>query len=268
MFDLHCHLLPGIDDGATDLDTALAMARVAVADGIQAVVCTPHIYPGLYDNDAAAIGVAVARMQAELDARGIALRLHAGADVHLAPGLVEGVRAGRIPTLAGSRYLLLEPPHHVPSPRLEAAVLDLLTAGITPVITHPERLGWVGTHYALFERMADRGAWMQVTGGSLTGCFGPRVKYWAERFVGDGLCRVLATDAHHPTRRPPVLAGARAAAAALVGDEVADAMVRTRPAGVIANAAPASLAPAMAPGTAWPGPGRVVERVLGYLRRA
>ena len=197
----------------------------------------------MYENNAAGIRAAIAAFQAELDARGIALRLVEGADVHLDPDLVGAIRAGRVPTLAGSRYLLLEPPHHVAPPRFEEVVFELMTAGIVPVITHPERLSWVETHYDLFVRLASAGAWMQVTAGALTGRFGRRVQYWGERFVGDGHCMVLATDAHHPQRRPPLLAEAREAAAALVGREEAEHMVVTRPRGVVANAEPATLPP-------------------------
>jgi protein-tyrosine phosphatase len=243
MFDLHCHMLPGIDDGATDLEMALEMARIAVADGIATVACTPHIYPGMYDNSADGIRAAIAAFQEELDARGIALRLVEGADVHLAPALVADIRGGRVPTLAGSRYLLLEPPHHVAPPRFEDAVFELMTAGIVPVITHPERLSWVETHYELFTRLSERGAWMQITAGALTGRFGRRVRYWGERFVGEGHAMVLATDAHHPTRRPPLLAEAREAAAALVGTAEAGHLVETRPRGIVADQAPAALPP-------------------------
>ncbi|WP_043957472.1 CpsB/CapC family capsule biosynthesis tyrosine phosphatase, partial [Lysobacter sp. A03] len=77
MLDLHCHILPGIDDGAVDLDMALDMARIAAADGIREIACSPHIYPGMYENDAAGIRAAVAALQAELDLRDIPLRLHA-----------------------------------------------------------------------------------------------------------------------------------------------------------------------------------------------
>lgn len=246
MLDLHCHILPGIDDGAVDLEMALEMARMAAADGIHTIACTPHIYPGMYANDAEGIRTAIASLQAELDERGIALKLVEGADVHLDPALVADIRAGRVPTLAGSRYLLLEPPHHVAPPRFEEAVFELMTAGIVPVITHPERLSWVDTHYSLFVTLAKRGAWMQVTAGALTGRFGRRVQYWGERFVGEGHCQILATDAHHPQRRPPLLAEAREAAAVLVGGAAANDMVNTRPAGVIANADPASLPPSLA----------------------
>ena len=245
MIDLHCHILPAIDDGATDLEMALEMARIAVADGIREIACSPHIYPGMYDNATQGIRAAVAALQTELDQRDIPLRLHANADVHLVPGLIDGLRAGTVPTIAGSRYLLLEPSHHVAPPRFEESVFELMTAGYTVLITHPERLSWVEDHYAVFERISRRGAWMQITAGALTGRFGRRVKYWGERFVGDGHCMVLATDAHHPQRRPPLLAEAREAAAALVGVEEATHMVQTRPAGVIADTHPASLPPAL-----------------------
>lgn len=167
----------------------------------------PHIYRGVYGNDGDGIRAAVARLQLQLDREGIALRLVEGADVHLDPDLLSGIRAGRVPTIAGSRYLL-EPPQHVAPPRLEESVFALMAAGYTPIITHPERLTWVETHYALFERISRRGAWMQVTAGALSGRFGRRVRYWAERFISDGYVMILATDAHPPQRRPPLLAKA------------------------------------------------------------
>ena len=243
MFDLHCHLLPGIDDGAPDLETALAMARASVADGIHTVACTPHIYPGLYDNDAPGIRGAIARLRASLDAEGIPLHLVEGADVHLDTDLVGAIRAGRVPTLAGSRYLLLEPPHHVAPPGFEQQVFELMAAGIVPVITHPERLTWVEDHYDLFMRLVDRGVWMQITAGALTGRHGRRPKYWGERFVGEGKAHLLATDAHDVRRRPPLLAEARDAAVTMLGPEEADHLVVTRPAGIVSDMAPDLLPP-------------------------
>lgn len=246
MIDLHHHLLPGIDDGAADLPMALEMARMAVEDGIHTVACTPHIYPGLYENTGEGIRAAITALQAELDAAGIALQLVEGADVHLAPDLITGIRAGHVPTLAGSRYLLLEPPHHVAPPGFEQAVFGFMAAGIVPVITHPERLSWVEQHYATFVELARRGAWMQITGGALTGRYGRRAKYWGEKFVGEGHCMILATDAHHPRRRPPLLAEARDFAEKLVGAEEANHMVRTRPQGILDNRAPGDLPPPLA----------------------
>ncbi len=241
MLDLHCHLLPGIDDGAVDLDMALEMARMAFADGIRVVACTPHIYPGVYENDADGIRAAIFALQAALDERGINLRLVEGADVHLAPDLVGEIKAGRVPTIAGSRYILLEPPHHVAPPRLEDSVFQLTVAGYVPVITHPERLSWIEGHFDLFQRLVRGGAWMQVTSGSVTGRFGTRPKYWAERMLDENMVHILATDAHHPRRRPPLLAEGREAAALRVGNSEATHMVLTRPQGILDNVEPGAL---------------------------
>lgn len=264
MYDLHCHLLPAIDDGPQDLEAALDMARIAVADGITTIACTPHIYPGVYENTADAIRSAIARFRSELAENDIALTLVEGADVHIAPDLCDGIRAGRIPTLAGSRYLLLEPPHHVAPPRFEDVVFDLMAQGIVPVITHPERLSWVESHYDIFARLAERGAWMQITAGALTGRFGARPRQFAERFVGDGLCMILATDAHHPRRRPPFLMEAVEAAAQLVGREEAEHMVVTRPQGIVRDIAPYELPQALAAGARM---ARNTRRRSGFISR-
>jgi protein-tyrosine phosphatase len=243
MIDLHCHMLPGIDDGAPDLRVALAMARCAAADGITDVACTPHIYPGLYENHRDGIAAAIEAFRSVLAEEGIALRLVIGADTHLTPDLVDGIRRRRIPTLNDTRYLLFEPPHHVAPPRLEESVFSLVAAGIVPVLTHPERLSWIDTHYPVFEQLARAGALMQVTAGSVTGHFGRRPKYWAERMLDEGRVHLLATDAHHIDRRPPLLAAARDAAAKRLGDAEAIHLVLTRPRGILENASPNALPP-------------------------
>lgn len=243
MIDLHCHMLPGIDDGAPDREVALAMARCAVADGITVTACTPHIYPGMYENTREGIERAIVAFQQVLDEEGVALRLVAGADTHLAPDLSKSIREGRVPTLNGSRYLLLEPPHHSVPPRFEESVFNLRTAGIVPVITHPERLSWIESHYPSFEKLVKGGAWMQITSGSLTGRFGKRPKYWGERMLDEGLVHILATDSHHIDRRPPLLAEGRDAAAKRLGEEEAWHLVRTRPRGIVDDVPSDSLPP-------------------------
>ncbi|GAA0708178.1 tyrosine-protein phosphatase [Dokdonella soli] len=219
------------------------MAQIAVKDGIHTIGCTPHIYPGMYENTTRGIRSAVAAFQAELDQRAIALRLVEGADVYLEPDLVSGIDAGRVPTLAGSRYLLLEPPHHVAPPRFEESVFQLTLAGYVPVITHPERLTWLPDHYRMFSRLVKSGTWMQITAGSVTGRFGRQPRYWSERMLDDGIVHILATDSHHPTRRPPLLAEARHAAAIRVGAREAEHLVVTRPRGIVNDSAPSELPP-------------------------
>jgi protein-tyrosine phosphatase len=243
MIDLHCHILPGIDDGSKSLDMSLAMARMAVDDGITMTACTPHIYPGLYMNDTAGIQAARDALQGALDEAGIPLQLTIGADVHLVPGLLQGLRAGRVPSLHGTRYLLLEPAHHVAPPHFQDSVFQLVAEGYVPVITHPERLTWVEDHYPVFADLVKQGAWMQVTAGSLTGVFGSRPKYWAERFLDEGLTHILATDAHSNGRRSPLMAQAREMAERMLGREEADLLVRGRQEMMLKNAAPSTVPP-------------------------
>lgn len=247
MIDLHSHILPGIDDGSSSLAMSLEMARIAVGDGIRIMACTPHIYPGLYRNDKAGITAARDALQAALDENGIALQLTVGADVHLVPGVLDGLRAGTIPSLHGTRYVLLEPSHHVAPPRFAQSVLQLVANGYVPVITHPERLTWIQDHFQMMAQLARQGAWLQVTAGALTGMFGPAPKYWAERFIGEGLTHVLATDAHSSTRRVPVLSAGLAVAERLLGAAQARQLVHGRPAALMSNAAPSEAAPLPAP---------------------
>ena len=171
------HLLPGIDDGAKDLETSLEMARMAVEDGTTVLACTPHIYPGLYMNDQSGIKAQRDKLQKALDVYHIPLKLVVGADAHLVPELLDGLQSGRVPTLNDSRYFLLEPSHHVPPPHFEASVFQICAAGYIPVLTHPERLVWIEDHYPVFVNLARRGVWMQLTAGAILGKFGKRARY-------------------------------------------------------------------------------------------
>ena len=154
------------------------------------------------------------------------------------------MRCGAVPTLAGSAYLLLEPAHHNIPPDFEQSVYELLAAGYFPVITHPERLSWIDDYYDIFTRLVQRGAWMQITSGSLTGRFGPSARYWGERMLDEGLVHLIATDAHGLKKRPPLLAEGRRAAEKWVGAEEAARQVIERPQSIIDHLAPgASAAP-------------------------
>ncbi|TNF98647.1 MAG: capsular biosynthesis protein [Gammaproteobacteria bacterium] len=235
MYDLHCHILPAFDDGAKDIDTALAMARIAVDDGITHLACTPHIYPGLFENNTQGIKSALETFSSELDRAAISLELSIGADIQIIPELLGSLQNGAMPTINGSRYFLLEPPHHIPSPHIEQMVFDVVAAGYVPIVTHPERLEWLDDHYDTFLSLADHGAWMQLTSGSITGRFGDGPKYWSEKMLDDGIVYLIATDAHNMTSRAPLLAEGAEAAARWVGQKEARALVYDRPKAVWKN---------------------------------
>jgi protein-tyrosine phosphatase len=241
MIDLHCHILPGLDDGAGDLSVSIAMARAFVADGVTTVACTPHILPGLYHNSGAKIREATKELQHILQREGVALHLVTGADNHITPQFVAELSSGHLLALADTRYVLVEPPHHVAPPRLEDMFFALLVAGFVPILTHPERLEWIKAQYALLQRLTRAGVWMQITAGSLAGVFGSKARYWGERLLDEGCVHVIATDAHDVSHRPPDLSRGRDLAARRVGEDEAQHMVLTRPAGVLRNVAPLNL---------------------------
>ncbi len=267
LIDLHNHLLPDIDDGAADLVVSLEMARMAVADGITVVACTPHIMPGLYNNDGAGIAAAIQSLAAILAAEHIPLRLVAGADIHIVRDLVAGLKSGRLPTLAGSRYFLLEPPHHIAVPGFEDYIFSTLAAGYVPVITHPERLAWLESNYASFERVARSGAWMQITAGSVLGLFGKSAQDRSFRLLEDGLAHIVASDAHDSRRRQPVLRPAFEALAARYGEKEATALVLTRPQCILDDAPP-DTAPAPAPVIERREKGRAGSAIHRFFARA
>lgn len=235
MIDLHSHILPGIDDGAADPTVSLAMAEAYVEQGVTCVACTPHILPGLYHNSGPSIRVAVENLQQQLNDAGIRLRLLTGADNHIVPDFVAGLRCGHLLTLGDTRYVLVEPPHHVAPMRLEELLFAVVVAGYVPILTHPERLTWIENKYEVIQRLPGRGVWMQLTSASLLGRFGKRARYWAERMLSEGLVHILATDAHDQERRRPDLLAGRRAAEKLVGAREAEHLVATRPADIVSD---------------------------------
>lgn len=244
MIDIHCHLLPEIDDGSQSVQMSLEMARIALADGITQTVCTPHIYPGVYPNERGDICRRVADLAQALRVADLPLEITYGADIQMVPELLVGLRAGRMATIHGTRYFLFEPPHFVVPPRFADLIFDVLASGYVPIITHPERLTWLDEdHYDWFADAAADGAWIQLTADALIGHFGKQAKRWSERFLGDGLVHVLASDGHDDRHRPPVLSRGRQAAERWVGAAEAERLVVERPSAVLADADPLTVSP-------------------------
>jgi len=240
LFDLHCHIIPGIDDGSPDLQTSLKMARMSVADGVKVIACTPHIVPGLYDNSGPDIRRRVQWLQFELDAAGINCRLVPGCDAHIAADLVSKLKSGLALSINDSRYVLVEPPHHFLPPNVDRLFFDLLAAGYVPILTHPERMSWADRNDELLRRLIQSGAWMQVTAGSILGVFGPGAKHRAERMLRNGWIHIVASDAHDASERSPAMGHALRVLGDLAGVEEAENLVRVRPAAILEDRSPGS----------------------------
>ena len=236
MIDLHSHILPALCDGSPNINTSLKMAQIAVNDGITVQACTPHIYPGLYNNNYEIIYSAMKKLQFKLNAHAIPLKLVIGADVHMVPEVMEGLISRRIPTLNNSRYFLLEPNHYIPVPYFIKQIITFIDAGYIPLITHPERLGWLNNEsYHQFITLAKRGVWIQVTAGAIEGKFGRYARYWANRFLKDGVVHIVSTDAHNDKYRPPILSKALLLVAKIVGEKEANRIFYERARAVVDN---------------------------------
>lgn len=232
MIDLHCHLLPGIDDGPETLAEALAMARIAVANGIEAAHVTPHLLPGRWDNDLPKIAAAVEAYRAALAAAGIPLELGFAAEVRLDYQILPLIEAGRVPflgTLEGYQVMLLEFPHsHVPV-GADKFVAWLLARNIRPLIAHPERNKDLMREPGKIEPFVAAGCLLQLTADAVTGGFGELCALRAREFLERGWVSVIASDAHDTVERPPRIAPGRDAAAKIVGDEEALRLVYGTP---------------------------------------
>ena len=234
--DIHCHLVPGLDDGAQSWEQSLLMAAMAAADGIQTIVVTPHQLGGFAHNRGQAIRVRTGELQQFLDNHGIALRVLPGADVRIEPGMLEKLRSGDVLTLADRRkHVLLELPHELYFP-LEDIVESLRRAGFVGILSHPERNQGLLKQPRLIPPLVDRGCLMQVTCGSLLGTFGPVSQQMSEWMLDQGVVHFLATDAHGHNARRPLMKHAFERVKRMLGEEIAVDLCCRNPAAVAAGA--------------------------------
>jgi protein-tyrosine phosphatase len=236
MIDMHCHFLPGLDDGAPDLETALEMARVAVADGIRFAVLTPHIEPGLHDNHKAVIRGCYESFRRELRLARIPLRVFMGSEVRMDLAVIPMFGREEIPFLGvmnGYEIVLLElPPGYVP---VGAAryVERLMRQRIRPIIAHPERHTDIIRDPSILDPLLAAGSFLQLNAGSLTGDFGRAVRRRARQLLSLRVFKVLASDAHDLHTRRPILSRAVEVAADVVGPQEALALVYHNPAAIV-----------------------------------
>lgn len=232
MIDIHCHLLPGIDDGPTSLEESLALARVAVHNGITHSVTTPHIHAGRWDNSAAIIKAIGLDFKRALLEHNIPLHVGVAAEVRIGVEIMEQINGRQIPFLGywgQQRVMLLEMPHsHVPV-GIEGMVSWLLDRNILPMIAHPERNKDVHRSLGKIDSLIEMGCLFQVTAGSVSGRFGEKSRARAVQLLEKGVVTVLASDAHNLKYRPPSLRGGRAAAAEIIGEDEAFRLVLDNP---------------------------------------
>lgn len=232
MIDLHCHILPGIDDGPETMDEALELARMVVARGITHSVVTPHIQPGTWDNDRRIIQKTYEQFREALAQAGIDLKLGMAAEVRVCGEIMPLFMQEQLPFLGeweGSRVMLLELPHGGIPVGTDKLVQWLIQRDVLPMIAHPERNKAIMRDLDKIEPFVDMGCLFQVTAGSLAGQFGGQAQDRAQAIIEEGWATILASDAHNRQHRPPNLDEGRAAAVRFLGEEVAQELVYDAP---------------------------------------
>lgn len=221
LVDIHCHLLPGLDDGARTWEESLAMARMAAADGISHVIATPHQLGSYESNHGEVIRHRVNMLQQTLDEQGIPVHVHPGADVRIDASLIEHIDSGMVVTLADRRrHVLLELPHELYLP-LDRIMVSLAERNIVGILSHPERNQGLQCERKHIASLVERGCLTQITAGSLMGTFGPRCQELACWMLDEGLVHFIATDAHGVRSRRPLLRRAYELACQRVGEDTA-----------------------------------------------
>jgi len=230
MVDIHCHLLPNVDDGPSSWDVSLQMCEMAQADGIEHIVATPHANDEFhYDRET------LSKMLEELAQRVSGkLRLSLGCDFHLSyENLVEVLRNPSQYTISGTNYLLVELSDFSIPPSVSQSLHRLLAAGIIPIITHPERNMVLRNNIHLLLEWVEDGCLVQVTANSMTGRWGRQAQQTAEWLMTHAAAHIIATDAHGVGSRPPILSEALVAARKILGNSAAEALVRDNPRAVV-----------------------------------
>lgn len=202
MIDLHCHILPGVDDGAQTMEESLEMAREAVREGITHILATPHHMSYSWNNEKQTVIRMVDELQAELDARNIPLTIFPGQEVRVYGELLEDIERGTIQFVdEGDRYLLIEFPSSAIPHYVDQLFFDLQTKGITPVIVHPERNQVIQERPGRLKRLVEKGALAQLTAASYTGGFGKQIRRLSNQLIEANLVHLIASDSHDVKKR-------------------------------------------------------------------
>lgn len=237
MIDLHCHILPGLDDGAKTLDDSIEMGRCAWKDGITKIVATPHVYrKNISRTDLGSIRQKRKDLEESFRKNKIPLELYAGAEVYITHHLIEQIQKhGKYLAVNQGSYMFVEfPQDHVFS-GVKDLFFDLMREGIVPIIAHPERNSVFMRKPSLLYELIQMGARVQSNGGSFIGWYGRRARESAFKFLKYRFTHFLASDGHGVRSIPPRLAEAVKMIIPVIGEEDALMMVEDNPQAVIDN---------------------------------
>lgn len=235
MIDLHCHILPGIDDGAASLEESCLMARLAADSGVTDIAATPHCnIPGRAGNYLSdQLRDQFLTLAWLIKAQNIPIRLHAGAEVFATPDLPRLIRERKLLTLGSSRYLLVEFAFRESLSFAQQTLDAIQREGLVPIVAHPERYLFVQDDPRCLLRWVQAGVGLQLNKGSPLGAFGRRAQHTAHWCLSEGCVHLIGSDAHSPYHRTPRLSDAWDCVADCTTPEAADFLLQENPARIL-----------------------------------
>jgi protein-tyrosine phosphatase len=229
MIDIHHHLLWDLDDGPHTPEQSLDMARAAARDGITHIVATSH-GNNFWEFQPELVAQRTAQLRADLAAEHISLTLGSGCDFHLSyDNIAAALREPARFAINNGGYLLVELPEYGFPRQLAETFYEFQLAGLTPILTHPERNHTLQSQPQRMQEWLRGGMLIQITAGSITGAFGHTAQNMAHRLLADNWVHFVATDAHNLTSRPPLLSAARSWVTNRHGSEAAERLFVTNP---------------------------------------
>ncbi|MFT8313990.1 MAG: CpsB/CapC family capsule biosynthesis tyrosine phosphatase [Clostridium sp.] len=205
MIDIHCHVLPGIDDGSKDINMSLEMLGIAEENNTTKIIATPHYYRGSYENEFKDVLGYVENFNAEIKSKGINIEVFPGQEIFADKYTLDAYRDGIIHCLNNSKYMLIEFPMDVLPDDAIDIIYELKLLGVKPIVAHPERYLYINGNLMNINKFIEEGCLFQVNTSSIIGLLGSRVKEAALGIMDNGLCHFIASDAHSIGKRCPNL---------------------------------------------------------------
>ncbi len=234
-FDIHCHILPGIDDGAENMAETKKMLQEAYKDGIRNIIATPHFHPRRGHAGAEKVLETLTQVRGVMEEYYPGMNLYSGQEIYYCHDVIEKIKNREVLTLQNSQYVLVEFSVGTEGRKIMEGLNNLLMQGYSPILAHVERYGLLIKNMESIEDLAEAGVYLQINSGSLMGQLGGGVKRFVKKLLKEELVSFIASDAHDSRKRRPELAGCIRYVGNKFGKEMAERIFYDNPQKIIEN---------------------------------
>ncbi len=235
MIDIHNHILPGVDDGARDMEQSRKMLKIAYTEGIRSIIATPHYVIGNKNKDVSYLEEIRQQVQQEALALDMDIKIYLGNELYYSEDIIEDLQKGKALTLAGTRYVLVEFLPSIQFRQIEIAIHNLVLNGYVPIIAHVERYICLVEAHERIDELIQEGAYIQINISSLLGGIANKRAFFCKKLIKEDMVHFIGTDAHNDDYRPPNMAKGIHVITKKYGTETAEILVLKNPGLLLEN---------------------------------